>query len=70
MTPHGEPRPGTSKVWGLVPHVVKAELEQFRIESGLRSMNQATGAALREWYENRHIAVQNPRTMIQEGRDE
>lgn len=70
MTPHGQPRPGTSKVWGMVPDPVRAELERFRNETGLRNLNQATGAALCEWFERRRGAVQNPAVTAQEGRDE
>ena len=59
VMPHGKPRVGTSKVWGLVPDAVRDELDAFRFERGLVSRNQATGEALCEWFEKCRNRVLN-----------
>src|SRR5438128_12698991 len=59
LMPHGKPRVGTSKVWGLVPDAVRDELDGFRLERGLASRNQATGEAWCEWFEKCRNRVRN-----------
>src|SRR5207245_10808816 len=67
LMPHGKPRVGTSKVWGLVPDAVRDELDGFGLR-GLASRNQATGGALCAWFEKCWNRVMNrsqaPRALI------